>query len=179
MPVVWRVKFRIGRALAALSILIVGSGLAAPLAVTVAFAKRPRPQLSQLGRQKISTDCNAWSAFQPLATLPPGVVFAPVDLAPRLITLTHHDSITGPYHRNGQQIADVMNAFRGDADQAHRLLLKYHSNYLLICPAGAGKAYAGIPHSFFDQLGRGPVPIWLARIQLPSNSPFKMWRVEL
>ena len=44
------------------------------------------------------------------------MVFTFVDLGPRLITVTHHDAVIGPYHRNGEQIADVMNAFRGDAD---------------------------------------------------------------
>ena len=38
-----------------------------------------------------------------------------VDLGPRLITVTPHDAIAGPYHRNAQQIVDVMRAWRGDA----------------------------------------------------------------
>ena len=40
-----------------------------------------------------------------------------VDLGPRLITVTHHDAIAGPYHRNAAQILDVMRAWRGDAGQ--------------------------------------------------------------
>ena len=29
-------------------------------------------------------------------------------LGPRLITVTHHDAVAGPYHRNARQIIDVM-----------------------------------------------------------------------
>ena len=47
---------------------------------------------------------------------PKGMVFTFVDLGPRLIAVTHHDLVTGPYHRNGQQIADVMNFWRGSPE---------------------------------------------------------------
>ena len=76
----------------------------------------------------------ACGAFMPSRLQPKGMVFTFVDLGPRLITVTHHDSITGPYHRNGQQIADVMNSWRGSEPQAHALIAKYRSNYLLSCP---------------------------------------------
>ena len=59
--------------------------------------------------------CNSLWALRPVAQQPKGMVFTFVDLGPRLITVTHHDAITGPYHRNGEQIADVMKAFRGSA----------------------------------------------------------------
>ena len=62
------------------------------------------------------------------------MIFSFIDFGPRLITVTHHDAVAGPYHRNGQQIADVMNAWRGSADQAHRLIAKYRSDYVLSCP---------------------------------------------
>ncbi len=106
-------------------------------------------------------------------------MFTFVDLGPRLIAVTHHDAITGPYHRNGQQIADVMNAFRGSADQAHRLIAKYHSNYLLTCPKSSTTTIfmSEAPNGFYAQLDRGQVPKWLTPVALPKDSPFKMWRV--
>jgi hypothetical protein len=110
---------------------------------------------------------------------PKGVVFTFVDLGPRLITVTHHDAITGPYHRNGQQIVDVMNAFRGSADQAHRIIAKYHSNYVLDCPNSSTTTIfmAEAPKGFYAQLQHGQVPDWLAPVKLPEGSPFRMWRV--
>ena len=96
-----------------------------------------------------------------------------------MITVTHHNSIAGPYHRNGQQIADVMNAFRGSERQAHSLIAKYHSNYLLTCPNSSTTTIftSEARKGFYAQLAKGKVPAWLAPVQLPKDSPFRMWRV--
>jgi hypothetical protein len=117
--------------------------------------------------------------MRPVAQQPRGMVFTFGDLAPRLITVTPHRSVTGPYHRNGQQIADVMNAWRGDADQAHRLIAKYHSNYVLSCPNSSTTTIfmSEAPKGFYGQLERGQVPNWLSPVSLPKDSPYKMWKV--
>jgi hypothetical protein len=107
-------------------------------------------------------------------------VFTFVDYGPRLITITHHDAITGPYHRNGQQIADVMNAFRGPEAQAHAIIAgKYHADYLLTCPNSSTTTIflSEAPKGFYAQLQKGQVPAWLQPIALPRDSPFRMWRV--
>ena len=102
-----------------------------------------------------------------------------VDLAPRLIALTHHDSVTGPYHRNGQQIADVMNFWRGSEAQAHALAIKYRSNYVLSCPNSSTTTIfeAEAPKGFYVQLQRRHVPSWLTPVPLPQDSPYRMWKV--
>ena len=86
---------------------------------------------------------------------------------------------TGPYHRNGQQIADVMNFWRGDEPQAHRLIAKYRSNYVLSCPDSSTTTIfmSETPKGFYGQLQRGQVPNWLQPVALPKDSPFRMWRV--
>ena len=79
--------------------------------------------------------CPSLRALAPVARLPKGTVFSFVDLGPRLISVTRHDAIAGPYHRNDRAIADVMKAFRGDAVQARRIIVdEYRSDYLLVCP---------------------------------------------
>jgi len=102
-----------------------------------------------------------------------------VDLGPRLITVTQHDAITGPYHRNGQQIADVMNFWRGPEPQAHQLAAKYRVNYVLSCPNSSTTTIfmAETPKGFYAQLQRNQVPAWLTAVQLPKDSPYRMWRV--
>jgi hypothetical protein len=118
-------------------------------------------------------------ALRPVALQPRGIVFTYVDLAPRLITVTHHNSIAGPYHRNGEAIADVMKAFRGSADQARALIGKYRADYLLTCPnmSTATLFQSAAPNGFYMQLERGQVPAWLQRVSLPADSPLKLWRV--
>ena len=77
---------------------------------STSFPSPSRPRVTP--RSARPTGCaDRCGAMQPVALQPKGIVFTFVDLGPRLITVTHHDAIIGPYHRNGQQIADVMNAF--------------------------------------------------------------------
>ena len=101
------------------------------------------------------------------------------DTPPRLIVATHHDAVGGPYHRNDRAIADVMKAFRGDEQQAHRIIAEYRSDYLLICPnmSTATIFMSEAPNGFYGQLIKGKVPAWLEPVELPKDSPFKMWRV--
>ena len=133
-------------------------------------------------RQQVNTAnglCPTLWAMGPIEAQPRGMVMTFVDLGPRLITVTHHDAITGPYHRNAEQIIDVMQAFRGTPDHARSIADKYHADYLLICPMMSESTIyrAEAPGGFYDLLVTGHVPAWLSPVQLPSNSPFKMWRI--
>jgi hypothetical protein len=177
VPLLWSAKSAVVRVLGVCAIVVVGAGGIVPLAFNAIPEKKATPRQQAIGRA--NARCNSLWGLRPVALQPKGVVFTFVDLGPRLITVTHHDSITGPYHRNGQQIADVMNAFRGSADQAHRLITKYRSTYLLTCPNSSTTTIfmAETPKGFYGQLERGQVPSWLTRVPLPKDSPFKMWRV--
>jgi len=156
---------------------IVGLGAIVPLVIDYIPAKKQTERDRRIGRA--NANCASMWALKPVAELPKGMVFTFVDYGPRIITVTHHDAVTGPYHRNGQQIADVMNAFRGSADEAHRLIAKYRSTYLLTCPDSSTTTIfmAETPKGFYGQLRAGKVPGWLQPIELPKNSPFRMWRV--
>jgi hypothetical protein len=156
---------------------LVGAGGIVPLALNAVPEKKATPFEKSIGLA--NARCASLWGMRPIALQPKGMVFTFVDLGPRLITVTHHDTVTGPYHRNGQQIADVMNAFRGSADQAHRLITKYHSTYLLSCPNSSTTTIfmAEAPKGFYVQLEHGQVPAWLQPVALPKASPFKMWKV--
>jgi hypothetical protein len=165
------------RALATSAILVIGAGGAVPVVVGLIPEKAPTQFERSIGRA--NGQCGSLWGLHPIALQPKGMVFTFIDLGPRLITVTHHDAVGGPYHRNGQQIADVMNAFRGSADQAHRLIGKYHSNYLLICPNSSTTTIflAEAPKGFYAQLAHGQVPNRLQPVQLPKDSPYQMWKV--
>ncbi|HEU0310854.1 MAG TPA: hypothetical protein VFR36_06525, partial [Sphingomicrobium sp.] len=77
-------------------------------------------------------------------------------------------------------IADVMKAFRGDEAQARRIITAYRSDYVLVCPdmSTATIFMSETPAGFYGQLVKGNVPAWLQQVELPKNSPFKMWRVK-
>jgi hypothetical protein len=177
VPKVWRLKPAPVAVLAAVALIVIGAGAAVQLALSFILDEKPTAQGRAIGRA--NTLCASLWGLRPVALQPKGVVFTFVDLGPRLITVTPHDAIIGPYHRNGQQIADVMNAFRGSADQAHRLIAKYHSTYLLTCPNSSTTTIfmAEAPQGFYAQLQRGQVPRWLTPVELPADSPFRMWKV--
>jgi hypothetical protein len=152
-------------------------GALVPNIVPMIPVKKKTPRDIAIGRA--NSQCNSLPGMRAVALQPKGRVFTFVDLGPRLITVTHHTSVIGPYHRNGQQIADVMKAFRGSEAQARATIAKYRADYLLICPNSSTTTIfmAEARGGFYAQLHRGQVPAWLTPLELPANSPFRMWRV--
>lgn len=147
------------------------------------FALKPIPKKNPGGLTAVSRAnrlCPTMSALHPVALQPKGVVLTFVDLGPRLIAVTPHDAIAGPYHRNGAAILDVHKAFRGSVANAHATVLRRGVDYVLICPnlSEATVYVAEAPKGFYRQLAAGRVPPWLERIPLPAKSPYAMWRVR-
>ena len=177
VPLAWNTQSSAVRVVGAALLTVIGIGAAVPF--VVGFIPEPKPSKYEAAIGKANALCGSLWGMKAVALQPKGVVFTFVDLGPRLITVTHHDAIIGPYHRNGEQIADVMNAFRGDAGQAHRLITKYHSNYVLTCPKSSTTTIftSETPKGFYGQLEAGRVPNWLQPIDLGKDSPFKMWKV--
>jgi len=72
-----------------------------------------------------------------------------------------------------------MHAWRGDEANALRTVERYHVDYLLVCPhLSESTIYeAEAPNGFYAHLMRGKVPSWMVPVQLPANSPYRMWRV--
>ncbi|MFL6734110.1 MAG: AcrB/AcrD/AcrF family protein [Sphingomicrobium sp.] len=161
-----------------LPMLLIGLGAAVPLTLSFVPAKQATARSKAIGRANAL--CNYMPSYRPLAAQPKGLVFTFVDLGPRVITVTHHNAVAGPYHRNGQQIADVMRAFRGNETQAHAIISdKYHADYLLICPNSSTTTIfaAEAPKGFYTMLAKGEEMAWLEPIRVPANSPFRLWKV--
>ena len=162
---------------AAILLVLLAFGAAIPLGLRLAPGEKANPM-----RAKVATAnrrCPSMAALAPVNQQPRGTVFSFIDLGPRLIVATHHDAIGGPYHRNDKAIADVMKAFRGDEAQAHRIIAEYRSDYLLVCPdmSTATIFMTEARNGFYGQLIDGRVPTWLRPVELPKDSPFKMWKV--
>ena len=176
-PKVWGSKLA-PLAVAGTALLVV-AGAGAALPFTLKFFPDDKPTARDVAIRRANFLCNSMWGLWPVARQPKGMVFTFIDLGPRLIAVTPHDAVGGPYHRNGEQIADVMNAFRGSSDQAHRIIGKYRSDYLLTCPNSSTTTIfrAETPKGFYAQLADGKVPNWLQPVDLGADSPFKMWRV--
>jgi hypothetical protein len=177
VPLFWNSKYPALRVAGAALAFIIGAGAAIPAVIDFIPETPPTARDTAIG--KANRLCGSLWGMHAVALQPKGMVFTFVDLGPRLISVTHHDAVTGPYHRNGQQIADVMNFWRGDEAQAHRIAAKYRADYVLSCPMSSTTTIfvAEAPKGFYVQLERGQVPGWLKPVELPKDSPFKMWKV--
>jgi MFS family permease len=178
VPWVQKSKNAVLRTIGTAALVVLGMGAAVPFASN--FYPKEKKTAAMRAVDKANRQCGSLWGLKPVAQQPKGMVFTFVDLGPRLITVTHHRAVAGPYHRNGEQIADVMKAFRGSEARAHAIIAKYRSDYVLICPnmSTATIFRAEAPKGFYGQLSRGRVPGWLTPVPLPANSPFKMWRVQ-
>jgi hypothetical protein len=178
VPQFWKSGKPILVVLGTCAVVLIGAGIAVPMAVGFIPEPKPTPYEKAIGRANAL--CSSLWGLHPIALQPRGLVFTFVDLGPRLITVTHHDAITGPYHRNWRQIVDVMKAWRGSAQQAHQIIVdKYHSDYVLSCPDSSTTTIfmSEVPDGFYGQLTRGQVPKWLQPVPLPKDSPYEMWKV--
>ena len=177
LPRFWNSDKSLVRVFGAALIFILGAGALIPFILDFIPEPKTTARSAQIG--KANRLCGSMWGMRPVALQSKGIVFTFVDLGPRLIAVTHHDAITGPYHRNGEQIADVMNFWRGSEAQAHGLARKYRANYVLSCPNSSTTTIfmSEARRGFYAQLERGHVPSWMSPVALPKNSPFKMWRV--
>ena len=178
VPWVQRSRNAVLRTFGTAALVVLGMGAAVPFASN--FYPTEKKTSAMRAVDKANRQCGSLWGLKPVAQQPRGMVFTFVDLGPRLITVTHHSAVAGPYHRNGEQIADVMKAFRGNETQARAIVAKYRSDYVLICPnmSTATIFRAEAPNGFYVQLAKGRVPAWLTPVPLPTNSPFRMWRVQ-
>jgi len=124
--------------------------------------------------------CPTLPALRPIGKLPAQTVLTFTDIGPRLIAVTHHRAIAGPYHRAGSAILDVQHAFRAtDPNFVHDVMRRHGATLLLICPDySESTVYASeAPSGFYVQLVNNRIPAWLAPVPLPANSPYKLWKL--
>ena len=124
--------------------------------------------------------CPTLPSLHPIALLPPTTIMTFVDLGPRLITVTHHKAIAGPYHRNGDAILDIHHAFDGPPEQARAIAKKHGATLLLVCPFFAESTVyrSRSPNGFYARLEKGERFAWLEPMPLPKGSPYLLWRIR-
>ena len=130
--------------------------------------------------RRANARCATMAAMRPLNRLPPTTLFTHNDLGPRLIVLTHHKAISGPYHRNEEAILAVHRAFRGTPEQFRAIAKRHGATHLLACPNMAETTVyrARAPGGFYDQLATGTRFDWLHPVPLPDGSPLRLYRID-
>ena len=172
-------RFVLVRVLGTVAGFLIVSGVFAGLVSRFALSvDRPNAYVQRVNRA--SGNCIRATQMAPLDRYPAATVFTFVDLGPRLITLTHHDAVAGPYHRNGNAILDVQHAFGRSPDEARTIMKRHGATLLLLCPnmAESTNYRARNPGGFYDQLAHGRSFDWLTPLPLPPRSPFRLLRID-
>jgi hypothetical protein len=166
---------RIGGTVAAFLIV---SGLFAGLIIKYLPVDRPNAYTKRVNRS--TGNCVRYTVLKTLDRYPAQTIFTFTDLGPRLITVTHHNAIAGPYHRNGDAILDVQHTFGGSADQAHAIVRRHGATMLMVCPNHSESTNYRVrnPGGFYDQLAHGQVPGWLTPLPMPKDSPLRLFKVD-
>lgn len=178
VPPISNSRFMLVRVFGVVLLVLAAMGALVPLTLDKAFPEKP-PTAKDKKLAKANRGCPRLASMAPLQKLPPATIFTFSDLSPRMIVITHHRGIIGPYHRNGEAIVDSMEFFRKDAAYARKLADKYHADYVMTCPwMSQSTVFASeAPKGFYVQLEKGQVPDWLQPVPLPKNSPLKLWKV--
>lgn len=122
--------------------------------------------------------CTSFADVAALAALPPGLVFAPVDISPEILVTTRHRAIAGGYHRGAHAIDAVMRGFLAAPDRAEAMVRASGADYVALCPGvNEVDVYAATaPHGLAARLVQGEGVAWLAPIRLPGARVLA-WRV--
>lgn len=129
---------------------------------------------------RANANCASLTSMAMLDAIPPATMFTHVDMGPRLVTMTHHNGIAGPYHRNERAILDVHHAFMGTREQFRPIARAHGATYVLICPNLAETTLyrARSRNGFYAQLHDGKVPKWLTPVALPMSAPYRLWKID-
>ncbi len=157
---------------------LVVSGLFAGLAIKYLPIDRPTTYTRRVNAA--TGECLRTSRLMTLDRIPRATMFTFVDLGPRLIVVTHHDAIAGPYHRNGDAILDVQHAFGRSPMEARAIMKRHGATMLLVCPdmAEATIYRARNPGGFYDRLAHGRTFDWLTPVPLVRGSAYRLYRID-
>jgi hypothetical protein len=158
--------------------LVIATGFFFPLLLQYLPLTKPAPVVATSNRA--NGQCMSYSELRALNRIPAATMFTHVDMGPRLIVVSHHNAVAGPYHRNERAILDVHHAFTGPANAFRSIAAAHQATYLLICPDLAETTVyrARSPHGFYALLDANKVPNWLEPIQLWPNAPYRLWRIR-
>ncbi len=123
-----------------------------------------------------SLSCNAPSSLRMLNAAEPGVMFAHIDLGPKILVQTHHDATSGPYHRGWREIGVMMRTWQAEPEEA-RAAIEQRADYLLICDDARYSRRTAQQRRLANSLKR-EVPGWLEPVELPERAPFRLYRVR-
>lgn len=145
------------------------------LCSSAAWALLPWPAPAEASLR--ADTCFAASAVTPLASLAPGVIFAPIDSGPFILAHTGLSVLAGPYHRDNAGNRTVIEGFLAPPEAARAIVHETGARYLAVCGGQTGLETAAAPEGLAAALRDGRVPGWLEPLQL-GPTPFQVFAVH-
>ena len=108
----------------------------------------------------------------PLATLPRGLIFAPIDDGAHLLVATADSAVAAPYHRNQTGNRVVLDGLMATPEAAERLVRATGARYVAICPGEVEITTVAqvAPDGLGARLVRGDTPSWLVPVTPPGTA---------
>lgn len=120
------------------------------------------------------------TAYASLNDLPAGLVYAPLDIGPRMVAHTPMSVIATGHHRNHLAMHEVISTFLGSAENARQTILAREARYVIVCAeAHEMRNYARVaPDGFAAQLIARRPPHWLTPLNItPAGSELLVFAV--
>lgn len=165
-----RLAVRLGNQL--LVVLATAAVLSPANAATLANGGLTTPSATATSSGK-SNACAEVGQFRRLATLPPGLVMAEIDLGPHILADTPHRAVVGPYHRMTDALLLDHAALDGDTADTLPLMQAAGVTYVVDC---RGFTYPLSPHGLLTALRQGRTPPWLQPLSPPGEA-LQIYRV--
>ncbi|MGW8278425.1 hypothetical protein ACWGK7_02890 [Sphingomonas aurantiaca] len=157
------------------ALLVASPGLVAGalFAATPGSASHPSTSMPSL------PPCQGVADVRALAQLPASTLFAPIDVTPEIVAMTHHHAIAGGYHRNTDALHRVIAGFTDSPDAAHANIVASGATYLVACPGAIEMdIYRDeAPDGLWARLDRGERFAWLTPVPI-TGSPVLAWHVN-
>ena len=126
-----------------------------------------------------SSKCRIEDSAPILNALEPGEVFAPLDISPKILLVSHHSVPATGHHRGNAVMREVIATSIGSSADARQTLAARGSRYVALCPAlSEPRNYAAAaPQGFVADLLEGRAPAWLEPVETAEGTSLKLWRV--
>jgi Dolichyl-phosphate-mannose-protein mannosyltransferase len=123
----------------------------------------------------LAQPCFRSANVRDLATLPPGLVAADIDLGPFIVALTPHRVVAAPYHRLDKGILANDAILRGTPEQAMTHLRDLGVSYVVLC---ADRPIRGTDNALRTRLLGGEPPQFLRELDLLQGTAIRVWKVS-
>lgn len=156
-------------------------GLATPTFASAAF-KRIDPMFptETMSADTLALIDGGQCDYTGLADLSAGHILAPLDNGPEMLAKSDHTIVMASYHRNQQQMHEVIAAFTGPVEQARVIANANNADYVIACSAEADVALyrTADPANFVNVLVSGDVPDWLEPAEGFEQGSLHVYRVK-